>query len=131
MANDELGRIKCNCGKTASVYQAKRKGAHLYSRCPDCGLDQRTGARVQNRLYWETDFNGGGKPPRPEGVSESPPEKVTETEPKKPAAGSGDYVPPGEPVTEKVTETEPKNGLKAGVGLIFIMAALGGALWKL
>lgn len=135
MANDELGRIACDCGKVASVYQAKRKGAHLYSRCPNCGLDQRTGKRVQEKLYWLTDWNEGRKPPMPEGVTETKPdwltEKKTEPQPKKPAATEQDYVPDSVSETEQLTEKQPKTGLKAGVGLLLIMAALGGAVWKM
>lgn len=135
MANDELGRIKCECGATASVFQAKRKGAHLYTRCPSCGLDQRTGAAVQSRLYWLTDWNGGIKPTKPQGVGDAP----TEAQPKKPTdkqpKAVADFDPSTETesvkATEKPTESEPKGNLKAVVGLIVIFAGLGGVLWKM
>lgn len=135
--NEELGRIACpeGCGCVASVYQAKRKGAHLYYRCPECGLNQQTGKRIMQKLYWLTDWNNGKKPPLPEGATETKPdwltEKTTEQQPKKPDVTEPDYVPDSVDVTENLTEKQPKSGLKAGVGLLLIVAALGGAVWKM
>jgi len=140
MANNELGRIPClnACGNIASVYQAKRKGAHLYWRCPECGLSQQTGKKVQARLYWETDFNGGEKPPRPENVGENKqdnleaqPKKEPKKEPDKP-----DFDPtekPSESVnsTEKQTENEPKTGLKAVGAVFLLLASVGALVWKM
>ncbi len=145
MANDELGRIKCDCGKVASVYQAKRKGAHLYSRCPDCGLDQRTGKRVQERLYWLTDWNGGKPPTKPEGVGESRPEWLDDQskpepeskpkpEPEKPVAVT-DWEPEKPEAVRsarsaELTENKPNGGLKVLAGVL-LFALMGGVVWAL
>ncbi|MAY02912.1 MAG: hypothetical protein CMQ38_08055 [Gammaproteobacteria bacterium] len=63
--------------------QARRKGAHLYSRCDDCGLDQRTGARVQE-YYWQNTQWKNGPPVIPSNIehllTESSTEFLTESD---------------------------------------------------
>lgn len=39
--------------------QSKRRGRHLYTSCPSCGLDQRTGAEVQNRIWHSMEWRAG------------------------------------------------------------------------
>lgn len=59
-----LGAISCTgCGGAATVHQTARgAGRYLYTRCNDCGVDQRTGARVQTRLWFGADWREGLKP---------------------------------------------------------------------
>lgn len=46
-----LGEVRClECSGTEYVYRSKRRGAHLYGRCPSCGINQRTGQAAQARL---------------------------------------------------------------------------------
>jgi len=51
-----IGYIKCSepkCGERTTVHQSARgKGRYLYTRCPECGCDQRTGKAFQTRLYY-------------------------------------------------------------------------------
>lgn len=85
MANETLGTIECTeCGASADVKQTKRRGGHLYSVCPNCGPDQRTGEAVQSRLWRGTEWRDGVDPykHRPACVEGglNPPE-LTEIEP--------------------------------------------------
>lgn len=117
--NPVLGYTKCEAGGRATVHQTKRgKGRFLYTRCDCCGVDQRTGATVQTRLYRETEWLGE--------VPEAPPnllttEKQPENEPK-----SQPNVVPVEPDFEpkKEPESQPKQEPK-GLGLV---ALIGGCL---
>lgn len=71
--NPVLGTINCDgCGGTASVHQAKRgSGRFLYTRCGECGADQRTGKSVQTRLFNQTEWRTGADPVKPPNVLES------------------------------------------------------------
>ena len=105
MANEVLGKIDCEtCDGSADVMQARRKGAHLYTRCGSCGLDQRTGAAVQNRLFYRSIWIDR-PPPIPVNAGEPP--AVSEV------GESVDQV--SEPETEKLTETQPKPDRKKSV----------------
>ena len=94
--------------------QARRKGAHLYTRCDDCGIDQRTGAAVQNRLFYGADWVDGA-PPIPVNAGEPPGDAVADDL--------------GEPITEAVTEppteAKPKPNRKKRGGLGWLLAGLG------
>lgn len=85
-----LGSISCTgCGGDATVHQTARGAARfLYTRCADCGADQRTGGRVQTRLWFGTDWREGLQP------DVSPPNLIDE---------SPDLV------TGKAAQEEPKN----------------------
>lgn len=90
MANEVLGQIRClDCGGVANVMQSLRRGVHLYARCPDCGIDQKTGVKPQTRWYYRTQWNGE-PPPMPSNVQ-----------------AGGEFMPdlPGEP--EPKPEIEP------------------------
>ena len=56
--NPVLGNIKCNeCQGQATVHAAKRgRGRFLYTRCTNCGTDQRTGAAFQTRIFGDTNW---------------------------------------------------------------------------
>lgn len=62
-----LGTIDCGgCGGVATVHKAQRgKGKHIYTRCEQCGTDQRTGAKWQTFLFDQTQWTGAPpeKPP--------------------------------------------------------------------
>lgn len=70
MSNPSLGHVACpTCGtEGADVRQTKRRGAHLYWQCGDCGLMQPTGAGIQRRLWRETAWHTGAEPLRPANV---------------------------------------------------------------
>lgn len=49
--NPLLGEVQCqDCGGPEYVYQSKRRGNYLYGRCPECGINQKTGKAAQARL---------------------------------------------------------------------------------
>ncbi len=98
--NPVLGEIKCeDCGGAATVHQTARgAGRYLYTRCGECGPDQRTGAAVQTRLWYQTTWRDGApeaKPPNlrePKQEPEEPKTKPVEEpnpEPSKPAENQG------------------------------------------
>ena len=146
MANKALGNCPCQqCGETMNVFQALRKGAHLYSRCTDCGIDQRIGAKVQ-QYFWDntTWFEGAPTPPSnvdteskakqtvQEGVKQTPPTigpDLVNT------GGVGDF----DPLTElpesgpsKGASKQPKGrgGWLVGLGLVAMTMGLAGVVWR-
>ena len=57
MANDNLGDIKCGgCDNTAHVRQQKTGKKLLYLYCPNCGMDKRSGAKLQAK--WQAAIDG-------------------------------------------------------------------------
>lgn len=73
MSNPSLGTIQCPTCQSdgADVRQSKRRGARLYWQCPECGLNQPTGAKIQERLWRETAFAAGAQPIRPSNVTDA------------------------------------------------------------
>tara|TARA_Y100001949_G_C15990134_1_gene332429 strand:- start:1548 stop:1919 length:372 start_codon:yes stop_codon:yes gene_type:complete len=71
MSNPTLGVIDCPTCNTegAEVRQTKRRGARLYWQCSECGLNQPTGAKIQAKLWQETQWSEGAAPLRPGNVS--------------------------------------------------------------
>lgn len=129
--NEKLGVIDCEtCGKECGVYQAKRKGAHLYTRCSGgCGLDQRNGAIVQSRLFFGSRWLEGARVSQPSNA-----DKSLFEQPKSNAVLTESVTVKEEEITvddsvnsvELPTENKPK-------GLFFILAAAlagGVILWK-
>ena len=118
MSNPSLGRIQCPLCQTegAQVRQTKRRGAHLYWQCIECGLNQPTGKKIQETLWRETDFDAGANPIRPANVTDGL-ERNTPTE-FDPTATE----PATEPETERPSEPQPSKA--KGVG-IFLLASLG------
>lgn len=97
--NPSLGTIDCpTCGKAgADVRQTKRKGSRLYWQCADCGLNQPTGAPIQEKLWRETVFKPGAQPIRPSNVTaDLAPNTPPEYDPNEP-----------EPATEAPTAAQP------------------------
>lgn len=123
MSNPSLGRIACpTCGTSgADVRQTKRRGAHLYWQCADCGLMQPTGAGIQSRLWRETEWHAGAEPTRPANVAADTPR--TEPEEFDPTATATD----DEPVA---TDTAPPSRPSPAKGVgVLLLGALGlGAL---
>ena len=125
MANDVLGRRRTpcpDCGQCAEVMQAKRKGAHLYTRC-GCGLEQKTGPGFQLKVWRDTDWSG--EPPTPPSNIEGKIGQATD----QPAAG-GDLpdFDPTEPEPKKEPKKQPK-GHAGLVGVFLLIAAMGGTAW--
>ncbi|AYM04226.1 hypothetical protein D8911_14580 (plasmid) [Levilactobacillus brevis] len=130
MANEIIGYMPCTgagCDQRAAIMQATRKGAHLYTRCTDCGLDQRTGKRVQLAIWRAATWKG--EPPTPPANIEG--ELVAGEKPKpKPTAIEPDWSPEQETAKPAAAqEAEPNRkpgagvflagaGLVAGLGLI-------------
>jgi len=128
MANEILGYMACpSCDQQAAIMQARRKGAHLYTSCPDCGMDQRTGKRVQLAIWRAASWKG--EPPTPPSNIEG--ELVAGEKPKpKPTAVQDDWSPEmeqAEPAAARAEEPKAKPaagtvlagvGLVAGLGLI-------------
>lgn len=111
--NPVLGTIQCReCGSQATVHQTQRgKGRFLYTRCPECNADQRTGKAFQARLWRDTDWRPGAEPVRPPCLDDDP----------EPVAEPGKMADEPEPVPEK-RQPNPWVGLSAlaAGALVFI-----------
>lgn len=67
----QVGRTQCpTCDARIPVFVNVR--GYFYTKCAECGTDQRNGAPVQTRLYYETDWLAE-PPARPRNVPETPP----------------------------------------------------------
>lgn len=125
MANEVLGkrRTPCpDCGKCAEVMQAKRKGAHLYTRC-GCGLEQKTGPGFQIKVWKDTDWTGAA--PTPPANIGGVTGEVTESASNGAALEDFD---PTEPEPKKEPKKKPK-GSAGIVGVFLLLAAMGGTAW--
>lgn len=135
--NAVLGVMPClgGCGSVATIHQAARgKGRFFYTRCGECGCDQRNGKAVQQAIWDGAEW----RPEKwPEGFELVPPSCVSteKAEPKEPKKGTG--AEPEEPARASVREPakepgEPSNGggfkLLLAVGILVLT---GGALWKI
>lgn len=142
MANEELGDCICpTCEGEMGVYQAKRKGAHLYSRCDHCGLDQRIGKAVQQYLWDNTDwYDRVPTPPAnvdtEKAVKQTVTQSVKESVPDLEKSGAlPDFDPLTEP-TEPERSSEPKEKPKArknwlaGFGVSALILAFVGMVWS-
>jgi hypothetical protein len=117
VSNEILGYAPCaesGCEQQAAILQARRKGAHLYTRCPDCGIDQRTGKQRQLNIWRAAAWKG--EPPTPPTCIEG--ELVAGEKPKiKPTAVQSDWSPELEEQQRQAqpqTESQPKAGPKWG-----------------
>lgn len=133
--NPVLGFCTCQqCGGQMTVHQMARSkaektgtGRFLYSRCPNCGADQRTGAAVQQYLWDHTSWD---EKRWPEGFALHHPPGVHAGD--EPAAG--DVIQSGDPepvqVDEPVAEpAEPVVGsgwrVLMGMAVFIALAAAG------
>lgn len=112
--NPVLGEVECSgCGGNATVHQTQRgKGRFLYTRCTECGPDQRAGKAVQQRLWNETRWREGQRPEAPPNVNQQgsaddwkPPVKAEKTE---------------EPTESQSVKQPPAKPKKSGRGLIVL-----------
>ena len=116
MSNPTLGVINCPTCSTegAEVRQTKRRGARLYWQCSECGLNQPTGAKIQAKLWSETQWNAGAEATRPGNV-ESDAERSEPTE----------FDPTSEEASEPLPQSQPNPPSKAkGLGVL-LLASLG------
>ncbi|AMO56620.1 hypothetical protein GZ77_03565 [Endozoicomonas montiporae] len=125
--NPTLGTIQCDaCGGIADVCQAQRgKGRFLYTRCGECGTDQRTGKVIQSRLYLETNWRDGVEVMRPANVEE-PTKGQVQPEPK-PVVKSVVEPAPEPDTTEPKPVVEPApepNKEPKGRGLFALVATV-------
>ncbi|MFC3151788.1 hypothetical protein ACFOEK_12180 [Litoribrevibacter euphylliae] len=121
-----IGYIPCSeCGRRASVHQAARgKGRFLYTRCDECGCDQRTGKAVQTRLYYGMErVVDDVEIKRPANVPEEQPENLESS--KVPAVLEEPETQPDEPELEPET-TEPPQPKKEPKGAGMATAAILG-----
>lgn len=57
MANENLGDLNCGgCDGVAHVRQQKTGKKLLYLYCPNCGMDKRSGAKLQTK--WQAAIDG-------------------------------------------------------------------------
>lgn len=141
--NPKLGEIACfeGCGCNADIFQRKGKASLLYTDCAECGLNQSTAKKRQQRIW-------GGANWLPDAVVKRP-SCVVEGEQRKPVTidnESGDVI--DKQVTESQqadlsggwedneTEDEPEPaeqksgwGKAAALGVIGL-AMVGGAMWN-
>lgn len=104
---DLVGCLDCGCGSEMPVYQAS--SSYLYTRCPQCGVDQRNGPRVQaERWFTMRRIEGAGT--RPKNVPEQVPDWLR---PGPQAVQTGEQEV--EPATAEPKVEEPK-GESAGEG---------------
>jgi hypothetical protein len=115
--NEVLGYFKCgDCGDRATVHKVKRgKGRFLYKRC-ECGCDQRTGAKVQTKLFNGTEWLGEAPEPPPNLI-----EPKVIPEPKQPAKQ-----PKNEPKPEPETTGKTPLLLALAAGTGFMLLAMMG-----
>lgn len=121
--NPVLGTIQCReCGQQATVHQTQRgKGRFLYTRCPECNADQRTGQTFQARLWRETDWREGANPVKPVCL-EWYAGKGAEPDPAPGKAADE----PAEPTEKAVRRPNPWVGLSAlAAGALVIVGILG------
>ena len=123
--NPVEGVIRCSCGEVATVHRPRgKRSKFLYSICPQCGTDQRTGNPVQE---WIKNNMAEGVESLPQQVAEPKPEPIgLQAEPE------------AEKVTEPETETKPKTdpkpapeknskGAIIALGLSIVMGLMGAA----
>jgi hypothetical protein len=97
-----LGHCPCEgCGKRAAVFQNVR--GYLYTRCDDCGADQRNGVKPQTYMWTNSEWLDSA-PERPRNVPEIEPEPVPVEPVQEPVdvpiapepEKAGDWAPEGE-----------------------------------
>jgi predicted nucleic acid-binding Zn ribbon protein len=121
-----LGRCPCEgCGKRAAVFQNVR--GYLYTRCDDCGADQRNGIKPQTYMWSNSEWIGNA-PEKPRNVPDVQPEPVPAEPVQKPVHEpigdapeiEGDWQPAGE---------DEKSGGGSGVFIVgAVVLGLLGAL---
>lgn len=58
----QVGRMACpGCDSRIPVYINKR--GYFYTKCAECGTDQRNGKAIQTHIYLSTDWMGETPPP--------------------------------------------------------------------
>lgn len=130
--NPVLGVVACDCGESATVHQTTRgKGRFLYTRCPKCGVDQRTGPAVQKKLWANTVWRDGVEKVKPPGVDDAddwkPPAMA---EPLKAAPESVKQEPVKKQKPKAAPESSAAAGAVLGLGLLAGALAFGAAIWK-
>jgi predicted nucleic acid-binding Zn-ribbon protein len=71
-----VGRLECSgCGDSIPVFQAVN--SYLYTKCPQCGVDQRYGARIQAQRWFGMVPIDGAQVTRPVNVPETAPDWIS------------------------------------------------------
>jgi len=129
--NPVLGSIQCpTCNQSATVHKTTRgKGRFLYSRCMECGPDQRTGKAVQRRLWEQTDWRDGMKPESAPPNLElddwkpgrPPPGAEAKPQPEQPKKAQPEAEKPQPEQAKPEAKTKRKNRLLPGlIGLLLV-----------
>lgn len=145
--NDVIGHYRCALGAPAEVLQTRRRGARFYLRCDCCGLDQRTGAAIQTRIWREAKFLPAVTVTKPSNVlpDGAPLEGAAAPDPQPPAAATIEAPPAPAPVPiDEGEEFDPAADMPpapaapaAAGGLVgtlmaagaLVLSGLGGYLW--
>ena len=115
--SEALGSVSCptpGCDQSALVFRTKRRGHHLYARCPDCGPLQSTSKAAQAHFA--------------QALDRSEPSQTDAPEPSQTVQDTDDY-DPGE-ILDEPTET-PRNRHRSPFGLLLLVLAVGGGLLTL
>ncbi len=152
---NSVGSMMCGCGEVMDVRQSKKRGHYLYTCCPSCGLDQRTGAPVQSAIYKLAKFEAevlkpvnvidDWKPPKGmvhvSEITEQPSEPVTEQLSEKASEKPSEPSPTSLDLTEQDLTAEAtdavdleQTGKRTGVvfkavGWFAVIVGFVGAIW--
>ena len=122
-ANAEIvGRNDCqDCGQRCAVYQNTR--GDLYTKCAECGVDQRNGKTVQNRLWYTTDWVAGEPEVRPAKVDPEPPANLGASKPKPEPAPD----PAPAATDDQDTDTPDPKKKSSGLGFLVVLGTIAAA----
>jgi hypothetical protein len=119
-----LGEVRCvepGCGGVEYVYRSKRKGRHLYGRCANCGINQKTGKAAQERLAQFQPV--GSLAAGPSQTDPEPTQTALETVPATEPATVDDFDPTHAPMVPDRATDRPRTGPWGLVlGLLFLLS---------
>lgn len=128
-----VGVLRCSCGAVMEVRERSNGKKLLYTYCPNCKLDQRSGDQIQEQ--WRSTMLPPGTelPPVETASSESAPKALpNKTES---AAIEGEWIPPEDlaPGAEPKQEETKFNGkmVAGGLGVLALFSALAFGLTRI
>lgn len=127
--NPVLGAVVCDgCGGEATVHQSSRgKGRFLYTRCPECGCDQRNGKAIQTRLWTKTEWRADANPNRPPNVAEDAENVGSQSKSEAVQESESEPAISGMETEQKPAQNRGKAGPLAFLGLVAVgLVALAG-----
>lgn len=129
MAGETLAHTECNgCEGVANIKQRANSKNILYLHCPTCGLDQRTGKKIQ--AFWRGIVDGSGTVEQAIKPAQHAPKQ--EQEESEPEPELSDWKPDQQ--TQKITndaehqecEKRAPSGFKVLVGGLLTVASVAG-----